>query len=83
MRYIRREKGKMVGHYANPTPGYKEEEVPDDHPDILAWTAAREEVKQAVRADAERRGKEEKALYSRVAALEEKLLKLSKVKGKT
>lgn len=41
-RFVQRDSdGKLIGHYANPQPGYAEEELPDDHPDILAWQAAR------------------------------------------
>jgi hypothetical protein len=28
-----------MGHYACPQPGYAEEALPDDHPDILAMAA--------------------------------------------
>jgi hypothetical protein len=80
MRYIRREKGVMVGHHANPTLGYDEEEVPDDHPEIQAWAAAREATREARRVEAQRRGEEEKNLYSRVAALETALLEKLKEK---
>jgi len=41
-RYVQRDRdGTLIGHFANLQPGYAEEEVPDDHPDILAWQAAR------------------------------------------
>lgn len=43
MRYVQRDaEGKLIGHFANPQPGYAEEEVADDHPDILGWNAERE-----------------------------------------
>lgn len=39
MRYIQRDKnGVVIGHFANEQP-YAQECVPDDHADILAWTA--------------------------------------------
>ena len=42
MRYLQRDTtGTVLGHYANPQPGYAEEEVPDDHPDLQAWEAKR------------------------------------------
>ncbi len=75
MRFIHYGKdGKMLGHFANPQT-YAEKGYPDDHPDIVAWEAAREAAKKARRLEAEKRGEEEKALYSRVAALEKALLK--------
>jgi hypothetical protein len=37
-RFVQRDAGGLVtGHYANPQPGYAEEELPDGHPDILAY----------------------------------------------
>jgi len=41
-RYVQRGRdGALIGHFANLQPGYAEEEVADDHPDILEWQAAR------------------------------------------
>lgn len=42
MRYVQRdETGQLIGHFANEQP-YAKELVADDHPDILAWQAARD-----------------------------------------
>lgn len=39
MRYIQRdEAGTVIGHYAHQHP-YAQEEVADDHPEVLAWSA--------------------------------------------
>ena len=47
-RYVQRDRdGTLIGHFANPQPGYAEEEVLDDHPDILAWQAARAAFRMA------------------------------------
>lgn len=41
MRYLQRDDdGRVIGHYANPQ-SFATEEVPDDHPDLVAWDAAR------------------------------------------
>jgi len=41
-RFVQRDvDGKLTGHYANAQPGIAEEEVADDHPDILDWQAER------------------------------------------
>lgn len=41
IRYVQRdENGVLIGHYANPQP-YATEEAPADHPDIVAFNAAR------------------------------------------
>lgn len=46
MRYVQRDiVGKLVGHFANPQPGYAEEEVADDHPDIVAKHAPKPQRK--------------------------------------
>ena len=45
MRYIQRDTtGKILGHFAHPH-SYASECVRDDHPDIVAWDAARERSK--------------------------------------
>jgi hypothetical protein len=33
----RDEAGKIKGVYSQPQPGYAEEELPDDHPDVMAY----------------------------------------------
>jgi len=39
MRYVQRDKdGKVVGHFACPQP-YAQEELADDHPEVLAFDA--------------------------------------------
>lgn len=63
-RYLQRDMdGNVIGHFANPQP-YAQEEVPFDHPDILAWKANIQ--KQAEAASFA-------ALAARIAALESKL----------
>lgn len=48
VRYIQRNaEGVLIGHFASRQPGYAEELVPDDHPDVLAWNAAREAFRRA------------------------------------
>lgn len=37
MTYVERRDGKIVGVYAIPQPGYAEEEIADDHPDLVAF----------------------------------------------
>lgn len=36
-RFVRRIAGKVAGHYSVPQPGEAEEELPDDHPDLVAY----------------------------------------------
>jgi hypothetical protein len=63
MRYVQRDaSGALIGHYANPQP-YAQEAVADDHPDVLAWQAAREAARGPTMAE-------------RLAALEERIAKL-------
>jgi hypothetical protein len=46
MRFVQRDpaSNKIIGHFANPQP-YAQEELADDHPDILAYKAEREAAK--------------------------------------
>lgn len=37
MYYSRDENGRLNGQYRQPQPGYAEEELPDDHPDVAAF----------------------------------------------
>lgn len=39
--FIERENGEIIGVFGRPQPGYAEEELPDDHPDIAAFWARR------------------------------------------
>jgi hypothetical protein len=71
-RYIQREAGVMVGHFANPN-SLAQEAVPDDHPDIVAWNTERRE----------RRGKKQEvsiSLQERVEQLEAQVAELTKAK---
>lgn len=55
MRYLQRDQaGKVVGHFANLQTRrdgqvYADELVSDDHPDLVAWEAAREEARRLAR----------------------------------
>lgn len=70
MRYVQRdEEGKIVGHFAHEH-DYALEAVPDDHPDILAWTAARE----AASREPSRLERRVDKLEAEVAALRELVL---------
>lgn len=41
MRYVQRDaEGRLIGHFAHPNAG-AEEEVPDDHHEIVEWERAR------------------------------------------
>jgi hypothetical protein len=69
MRYIQRdENGNVIGHYACPQE-YAQEEVADDHPDILAWHARKQALRQRPAST---------DLFERIAMLEEKLARLEK-----
>ena len=35
--FIERKNGAITGLYKQPQPGYAEEELPDDHPEVLAY----------------------------------------------
>ena len=66
--------GKIVGHFACAQPGYAEECLPGDHPDLVAW---REEREIMYLADLERQPAVLIAvLTARVDALEERIKKL-------
>lgn len=67
-RYLQRdETGKVVGHYAHPHP-YAQEEVPEDHPEVLAWRARIEAAKAAY---LERKARlDPEKLLARIEALE-------------
>ena len=41
MPYVERRDGQIVGVYAKRQPGYAEEQLPDDHPDIEAYRRPR------------------------------------------
>lgn len=63
LRYIQRDAdGKLIGHFANPQP-YATEAVPEDHPDILAWSEKWRKL----------RGGTYGELLARIEALEAKL----------
>ena len=47
MPYVERIEGKIVGLYANAQPGYAEEWLADDSPDVAAYTTAIEAIKAA------------------------------------
>jgi hypothetical protein len=66
-RFVQRDRdGNIIGHFANPQP-YAQEVVPDNHPDIAAWQAAREAMlRPAKKIDIA-------ALEARIAQLEEQL----------
>jgi hypothetical protein len=67
MRYVQRDKdGKLIGHFAHPHP-YAKERVAPDHPDIVAWDAARKVRGPSM-------GERFAAFEARIAALE-KLVK--------
>lgn len=71
MRYIQRDvQGKVVAHFAH-WHNYATEEVPDDHPDILAWYADRERAKTAA-----------PGAEARIAVLEAELARLAKIVDK-
>ena len=38
MPYVERRNGAVAGLYANPQPGYAEEFLADDHPEVVAFT---------------------------------------------
>ena len=41
MRYVQRNASNtIVGHFARPQPGYAEEGLPDDHPELVAFAEA-------------------------------------------
>jgi hypothetical protein len=48
MPYIERKDGKVIGIYANAQPGYAEELLADDHPDIVAFNNPPPPVPQTV-----------------------------------
>ena len=74
MRYAQRDElGVLVGHFANPQPGYAEEEVPDDHPDIVAWRRRREQEAREARSKDQDIEVRLAVLEARMAALELKL----------
>ena len=79
-RYLHiREDGTVMGHYANPQPGYAELEVADDDPRIAAWRQERESQRDAAKAAARQQSQaKEDALLARISALEEKLAQLEK-----
>lgn len=74
MRYLQRdETGKVVAHFANPqyrdearTEPYAVEEVPDVHPDVVAYTAALKVARTAAKRTTIRE------LIARIAELERK-----------
>ena len=76
IRFVQRNKdGKLVGHYANLQPGYAEEEVAGEHPDIVAWNAAREAAQEARRLAAAKRETDIDAVLAENAALKAALIK--------
>lgn len=50
MPYIERRDGKVMGVYQNLQPGYAEEEVRDDCPDLLEYRKEKEKRRQAYEA---------------------------------
>src|SRR5687768_11183100 len=40
--YVRREAGLVTGVFAIPQPGYAEEPIEDDHPDVVAYQTSRQ-----------------------------------------
>lgn len=69
-RWVQRDKdtGEVTGHFANPQPGYAEEELPDDHPELKAFHKRRELARLAV--------SPHKALEERITELERALAEL-------
>lgn len=68
-RWLQRDKnGEVIGHFANPQ-SYATEEVPPDHPDILAWNAKYEQMRTSGTYS---------ALSDRLKALEETLARIEK-----
>lgn len=71
-RWVQRDKsGKVTGHFANPQPGYAEEELPDDHPHIKAYYAERQRQE-----DEGRRVSSIPALLDRINDLETRVKEL-------
>jgi hypothetical protein len=56
---------EITGHFANPQPGYAEEELSEDHPELITFRERREAARLQV--------SPHKALEARVAALEEQV----------
>jgi len=56
---------EITGHFANPQPGYAEEEVPDDHPELEALRERRRTSRLQT--------SPHKALEARVARIEQVL----------
>jgi hypothetical protein len=70
-RYVQRDpvtRG-ITGHFANPQPGYAEEELPSDHEELRAFNEKRRAARLQV--------SPYKALEARVAQLEAELARLS------
>jgi hypothetical protein len=73
MRYIQRDNnGNLIGHYANRQP-YATEEVPDDHPDIVAWTNERSDAQKSAKAAHKSQEQQIADLQAQVKILMEKL----------
>ena len=75
LRYIQRDPRtrEITGHFANPQPGYAEEELPIDHPELVAFNERRREARLAVSPNKALERTLVEAL-ERIAALERKLL---------
>lgn len=85
-RYLHKDKqGKVLGHYANENPSATEL-VPDDHPDLLAFHAAREAAKQASKNSRVQAAASEEArlvaIENRIGAIERALQKSDRNVGK-
>jgi uncharacterized protein YceH (UPF0502 family) len=77
MRYLQRDQaGKVVGHFACEQT-YATELVPDDHPDLVAWEAAREEARRQAREQSP--SKTIPRLEQRVAQLEQRVADLEEL----
>lgn len=75
-RFVQRdETGKITGHFANPQPGYAEEELPEDHPHIKAYHAERQRQE-----DEGRRTSSIPALLARIDEIERRLTNVEKRK---
>lgn len=74
-RYVQRDKsGRVTGHFANPQPGYAEEELPEDHPDIKDYHNERKRIDDE--------GRKTSSIPAILKRLDELEVRLAKLEGK-